>query len=172
MEVAEVQTWELALTNVERARRADLGRIRKLEPVVDVSDATARSQTPRSDPGRESWRRGWDSDSAASLTARKLLIFRDAPAALTARTAVIGYSLGTDALRLVLLLSLLSPLTLAQHRKTFTVPFELHSGLILLKDEVNRKPAALLLDTGSNRRRAGVAESRRRARPTMDCTRR
>lgn len=41
------------------------------------------------------------------------------------------------------------PLALAQPR-TFTVPFDLHGGLILLKGELNGKPATFLLDTGSN----------------------
>ena len=52
-------------------------------------------------------------------------------------------------LALLLALALLSPLALAQQRRTFTVPFDLHNGLILLKGELNGKPATFLLDTGS-----------------------
>lgn len=34
--------------------------------------------------------------------------------------------------------------------RTFTVPFDLHNGLILLRGEVNGTPATLLLDSGAN----------------------
>jgi hypothetical protein len=66
------------------------------------------------------WRRGWDLNPVGALKARKLLILRAAPDAGTARTALVGYSLGTDSLarlasRLLLLLVLHSPpLALAQ----------------------------------------------------------
>jgi hypothetical protein len=95
--------------------------------------------------GKKNWRRGWESNSEGALIARKLLIFRDAPAAPTTGTARLGYSLGTDspspfASRLLALappLSLLSPLLLAQGRRAFTVPFHTVNGLILLDAKVN-----------------------------------
>jgi hypothetical protein len=70
----------------------------------------------------QTWRRGWDLNPVGELKARNLLILRAAPDAGTARTARVGYSLGTDRLarlasRLLPLLpplALLSPLVLAQ----------------------------------------------------------
>lgn len=41
-------------------------------------------------------------------------------------------------------------LTLAEDRKTFTVPFDLQAGLTLLKGQLNNKSVSLLLDTGAN----------------------
>ncbi len=38
----------------------------------------------------------------------------------------------------------------AQERKTYTVPFHVVHGLILLDGKVNDKPAVFLLDTGAN----------------------
>jgi hypothetical protein len=38
----------------------------------------------------------------------------------------------------------------AQERKTYTVPFHVVHGLILLDGQINGKPAVLLLDTGAN----------------------
>lgn len=40
--------------------------------------------------------------------------------------------------------------SLAQERRTFTVPFESHAGLVFLKTTLDKKPVTLLLDTGSN----------------------
>jgi hypothetical protein len=37
----------------------------------------------------------------------------------------------------------------AQERKTFTIPFHMEKGYILLHTTVNRKPALLVLDTGA-----------------------
>ena len=38
----------------------------------------------------------------------------------------------------------------AQERKTFSLPFESHAGLVFLKTSLDKKPVTLLLDTGSN----------------------
>ncbi len=73
----------------------------------------------------ERWRRGWDSNPVGVLKARNLLILRAAPDAGTAGTAVVGYSLGTGkraATLSLLVLALLSPLLLAQERRTFDAP--------------------------------------------------
>lgn len=51
----------------------------------------------------ECWRRGWDSNPAAPLNLRKLLILRSATFATTATTARVGYTLGTLALLAALL---------------------------------------------------------------------
>ncbi len=51
---------------------------------------------------------------------------------------------------LLLVLFLAVPLQAhAQERKTYTVPFESHASLILLRVALNGKPAALILDTGA-----------------------
>ena len=51
---------------------------------------------------------------------------------------------------ILLALFLLSAASLAQERRTFTVPFDLQADPILLNGELNGKPAAFLLYTGAN----------------------
>lgn len=53
-------------------------------------------------------------------------------------------------LALLLALCLFRPLALAGEHRTFVVTFDLHDSFILLKGELNGKPAVFLLDTGAN----------------------
>lgn len=92
------------------------------------------------------WRRGWDSNPAALLTTRKLLI-DSANLAMTSKFARFGYSLRTVALALLLCAD---AATAQGPSRSFRVPFHTVNGMVLLDAEVNGKPAVLLLDTGAD----------------------
>lgn len=104
-------------------------------------------------------------EPSGALETRKLFITRSETTEKNGRNAEPRYMAGTRSLAalafaggglsclllvLLLVLSLFASFALAQERRTFTVPFDLHGGLILLKGELNGKPATFLLDTGAN----------------------